>query len=151
MLVGQRRRLLKYLQKKDLEGYRALDPGARPAPVSVIAAGPAGAGLHAGDARTAATFTRDDLEGQTTVLVFYPFAFSPVCTDQFNIYEEVSRSSTARGAKLYGVSCDATCRRGLQGAARRHDPAAVGLRAQGRGVPGVRRLPTRAGSPSARS
>ena len=33
-------------------------------------------------------FTAADLEGQTTVLVFYPFAFSPVCTDQLNLYEE---------------------------------------------------------------
>ncbi len=34
-------------------------------------------------------FTRADLEGNTTVLVFYPFAFSPVCTDQIGLYEEV--------------------------------------------------------------
>ena len=34
-------------------------------------------------------FTEEDLKGRTTVLVFYPFAFSPVCTDQFQIYEEV--------------------------------------------------------------
>ena len=27
------------------------------------------------------SFTREDLLGTTTVLVFYPFAFSPVCTD----------------------------------------------------------------------
>jgi mycoredoxin-dependent peroxiredoxin len=52
-------------------------------------------------------FTRTDLEGQTTVLVFYPFAFSPVCTDQFNLYEELLDEFTARGATLYGVSCDA--------------------------------------------
>ena len=26
-------------------------------------------------------FTREDLLGHTTVLVFYPFAFSPTCTD----------------------------------------------------------------------
>jgi peroxiredoxin (alkyl hydroperoxide reductase subunit C) len=52
-------------------------------------------------------FTRADLEGQTTVLVFYPFAFSRVCTDQFNLYEEVLEELTARGATLYGVSCDA--------------------------------------------
>jgi peroxiredoxin len=32
-------------------------------------------------------FTRDDLLGKTTVLVFYPFAFSRVCTDQLNLYE----------------------------------------------------------------
>ena len=36
------------------------------------------------------TFTRSDLlGGDTTVLVFYPFAFSPVCTDQLQVYDEV--------------------------------------------------------------
>jgi peroxiredoxin len=53
-------------------------------------------------------FTSTDLEGQTTVLVFYPFAFSPVCTDQLNLYEEVLDDFRAKGATLYGVSCDAT-------------------------------------------
>jgi mycoredoxin-dependent peroxiredoxin len=52
------------------------------------------------------TFTRSDLEGKTTVLVFYPFAFSPVCTDQMNLYQEVLDEFSARGATLYGVSCD---------------------------------------------
>jgi peroxiredoxin (alkyl hydroperoxide reductase subunit C) len=52
-------------------------------------------------------FTRADLEGQTTILVFYPFAFSPVCTDQLSLYHEVLDDLTARGATLYGVSCDA--------------------------------------------
>jgi peroxiredoxin len=54
------------------------------------------------------TFTRADLEGSTTVLVFYPFAFSPVCTDQLSLYQEVLDEFAARGATLYGVSCDAT-------------------------------------------
>jgi len=53
-------------------------------------------------------FTRADLAGQTTVLVFYPFAFSPVCTGQLSLYEEVLDEFTAHGATLYGVSCDAT-------------------------------------------
>jgi peroxiredoxin len=53
-------------------------------------------------------FTRADLEGNTTVLVFYPFAFSPVCTDQLNLYEEVLSDLHQRGATMYGVSCDAT-------------------------------------------
>ena len=53
-------------------------------------------------------FTRADLEGQTTVLVFYPFAFSPVCTDQLNLYDEVLDDLRERGATMYGVSCDAT-------------------------------------------
>jgi len=52
-------------------------------------------------------FTRADLEGTTTVLVFYPFAFSRVCTDQLNLYEEVLEEFRAQGATLYGVSCDA--------------------------------------------
>ena len=54
------------------------------------------------------SFTRADLEGRTTVLVFYPFAFSPVCTDQLNVYQEVLPELAERGATLYGVSCDAT-------------------------------------------
>jgi peroxiredoxin len=53
-------------------------------------------------------FTEADLAGQTTVLVFYPFAFSPVCTDQLNLYEEVLDEFRERGATLYGVSCDST-------------------------------------------
>ena len=53
-------------------------------------------------------FTQQDLLGHTTVLVFYPFAFSPVCTDQMNLYEEVLDEFKARGATLYGVSCDAS-------------------------------------------
>jgi len=51
-------------------------------------------------------FTRDDLEGRTTVLVFYPFAFSPVCTEQLSIYNELLDEFAERGATLYGVSCD---------------------------------------------
>jgi peroxiredoxin (alkyl hydroperoxide reductase subunit C) len=53
-------------------------------------------------------FTRESLLGRTTVLVFYPFAFSPVCTDQLSLYNEVLEDFTAQGATLYGVSCDAS-------------------------------------------
>jgi peroxiredoxin len=53
-------------------------------------------------------FTRADLEGRRTVLVFYPFAFSPVCTDQLSVYNEVLDEIESRGATLYGVSCDAS-------------------------------------------
>jgi peroxiredoxin len=52
------------------------------------------------------TLTRADLLGKTTVLVFYPFAFSPVCTDQLQVYDEVREELAERGATLYGVSCD---------------------------------------------
>ena len=53
-------------------------------------------------------FTDADLRGQRTVLVFYPFAFSPVCTDQLQLYEPIVAELAAQGGALYGVSCDAT-------------------------------------------
>jgi peroxiredoxin (alkyl hydroperoxide reductase subunit C) len=51
-------------------------------------------------------FTRADLLGRTSVLVFYPFAFSRVCTDQLQVYDEVREDLAAQGATLYAVSCD---------------------------------------------
>ena len=57
----------------------------------------------------------EDLKGQTTVLVFYPLDFSPVCTDQLNVYQEVLPELEARGVKLYGVSVDsAFCHKAFQ-------------------------------------
>jgi peroxiredoxin len=53
-------------------------------------------------------FTRADLLGVRTLLVFYPFAFSAVCTDQLSVYNELLGEFGSRGATLYGVSCDAT-------------------------------------------
>jgi peroxiredoxin len=54
------------------------------------------------------SFTEADLLGRTTVLVFYPFAFSPVCTDQLQLYEPLLGELADRGAVLYGVSCDSS-------------------------------------------
>ncbi len=53
------------------------------------------------------SFTERDLLGRTTVLVFYPFAFSDVCTDQMQVYEEALADIADAGATMYGVSCDA--------------------------------------------
>ncbi len=53
-------------------------------------------------------FTRESLLGRTTVLVFYPFAFSSVCTNQLGVYNDLLEDFAAKGAVLYGVSCDAT-------------------------------------------
>ncbi|WP_320670983.1 redoxin domain-containing protein [Patulibacter defluvii] len=53
-------------------------------------------------------FTQDDLRGRTTVLVFYPFAFSPVCTDQLQVYEELLPELEQQNAVMYGVSTDAS-------------------------------------------
>jgi peroxiredoxin len=54
------------------------------------------------------SFTREQLLGRTTVLVFYPFAFSPVCTSQLSVYNDLLEDFSARGATLFGVSCDAS-------------------------------------------
>lgn len=54
------------------------------------------------------SFGEQDLRGQTTILVFYPFAFSPVCTEQLQLYEGGLGGFAERGAKLYGVSCDSS-------------------------------------------
>ena len=51
-------------------------------------------------------FTQEDLRGRTTVLVFYPFAFSPVCTDQLQVYEELRGELEGQNAVMYGVSTD---------------------------------------------
>jgi peroxiredoxin len=54
-------------------------------------------------------FTSNDLLGKTTVLVFYPFAFSPVCSDQLALYDEVADDlQREHGAIIYGVSCDSS-------------------------------------------
>jgi peroxiredoxin len=54
------------------------------------------------------SFTQEDLRGSYTVFVLYPFAFSPVCTDQLELYEGALGGFAERGVRLYGVSCDAT-------------------------------------------
>jgi peroxiredoxin len=52
------------------------------------------------------SFTERDLRDEKTVLVFYPFAFSAVCTDQLQLYEGVLGELAEEGVTLYGVSCD---------------------------------------------
>ncbi len=47
-----------------------------------------------------------DLRGQTVVLAFYPADFSPVCTDQLSVYQEVLDEFERRGVRLLGVSVD---------------------------------------------
>lgn len=53
-------------------------------------------------------FTREDLAGETTILVFYPYAFSGVCTDQLQMYDKEWEQLQAAGAtRIFGVSTDA--------------------------------------------
>jgi peroxiredoxin len=57
----------------------------------------------------------EDLRGQTSVLAFYPADFSPVCTDQLSVYQEVLPQLEESGVRLYGVSVDGTfCHKAFQ-------------------------------------
>jgi peroxiredoxin len=56
-----------------------------------------------------------DFSGRTVVLVFYPADFSPVCTDQLSIYQEVLPQLEEQGATLIGISVDgAFCHKAFQ-------------------------------------
>ena len=47
-----------------------------------------------------------EFAGRKLLLAFYPGDFSPVCTDQLSLYQEVLGEIEARGAALAGVSVD---------------------------------------------
>ena len=56
-----------------------------------------------------------DFRGRTVVLVFYPSDFSPVCTDQLSVYQEVLPQLEEQGAALVGISVDgAFCHKAFQ-------------------------------------
>ena len=83
-----------------------------------------------------------DFAGRKLVLAFYPLDFSPVCTDQLSLYQEVLGEIAERGASLVGVSVDSIfCHARLSRAAQPDDAAARRLPPQGRDVARLRRLP----------
>jgi peroxiredoxin len=47
-----------------------------------------------------------DFAGRKLLLAFYPLDFSPVCTDQLSIYQEVLGEIEEKGATVVGVSVD---------------------------------------------
>ena len=49
-----------------------------------------------------------DFRGRKVMLVFYPADFSPVCSDQLSIYQEVLPQIAELGAALVGISVDGT-------------------------------------------
>ncbi len=56
-----------------------------------------------------------DFAGRTLVLAFYPLDFSPVCSDQLSLYQEVLGEIESRGAALVGVSVDSVyCHRAFR-------------------------------------
>jgi peroxiredoxin (alkyl hydroperoxide reductase subunit C) len=47
-----------------------------------------------------------DFRGRRVMLVFYPLDFSPVCSDQLSIYQEVKPQIEEKGVELVGISVD---------------------------------------------
>lgn len=47
-----------------------------------------------------------DYRGRKVLLVFYPFDFSPVCSDQFSVYQEIKEEIEGKGVAMLGVSVD---------------------------------------------
>ena len=52
------------------------------------------------------TFTRAALVGKTTVLVFYPFAFSSICTGELCQLRDELSEYTGAGVSVFGISTD---------------------------------------------
>jgi peroxiredoxin len=56
-----------------------------------------------------------DFRGHTVLLVFYPADFSPTCTDQLSIYQELLGELESRDLRLVGISVDgAFCHKAFQ-------------------------------------
>jgi peroxiredoxin len=47
-----------------------------------------------------------DFKGRKVLLIFYPMDFSPVCSDQLSLYQEVKPELTEKGLELVGISVD---------------------------------------------
>jgi peroxiredoxin len=47
-----------------------------------------------------------DYRGRKALLVFYPLDFSPVCSDQLSIYQEVKPQIAEKGVEMIGISVD---------------------------------------------
>ena len=54
------------------------------------------------------TVSLADFDGTKLVLVFYPLDFSPVCTDQLSLYQEVLGEIESKGASVVGISVDSS-------------------------------------------
>ncbi len=50
--------------------------------------------------------TLADFRGKKVLIVFYPFDFSSVCTDQLTAYQEVKPQVEEKGVEMIGISID---------------------------------------------
>ena len=78
--------------------------------VSTASAGPLPAGVPAPDFRLRSTdgelVSLRDLRGKAVILTFYPNDWSPVCSDQLSLYNELLPEFQRLGAELFGISVD---------------------------------------------
>jgi peroxiredoxin len=49
-----------------------------------------------------------DFDGRRVMLVFYPLDFSPVCSDQLSVYQEVKPQIAESAVELVGISVDSS-------------------------------------------
>ncbi len=52
--------------------------------------------------------TPESLAGKRSIFCFYPFAFSGVCTEQFQVYQGDIEEFKSRGVDIYAISVDST-------------------------------------------
>ncbi len=52
--------------------------------------------------------TPESLAGKRSIFCFYPFAFSGVCTEQFQVYQGDIEEFKSRGVEIYAISVDST-------------------------------------------
>ena len=78
--------------------------------VSTASAGPVSAGVPAPDLRLRSTdgeiVNLRDLRGKAVILAFYPNDWSPVCSDQLSLYNELLPEFRRLGAELFAISVD---------------------------------------------
>src|SRR5207342_1845789 len=76
-------------------------PGRRSRPEAMIAAGEPAPDFTLRN-QDGEKVSLSDLRGGKVLLVFYPLDFSPVCTDQLSIYQEVMPEIESKGVTLVG-------------------------------------------------
>jgi peroxiredoxin len=78
--------------------------------VSTSPTGPLPAGTPAPDFNLRSTHDEvvslRDLRGRAVILAFYPADWSPVCSDQLSLYNELLPEFQRLGAELFGISVD---------------------------------------------
>ena len=115
-------------------------PGRRSRPASMIAAGEPAPDFTLRD-QDGEKVSLSDYRGRKVLLVFYPQDFSPVCSDQLSIYQEVKPQIAEKGVELVGISIDhGLAHKAFQEKLGIDTHAARRLRAEGRGSACLRRL-----------